>query len=143
MAATNLQVNWSAVGFTPSGGSLTAINKVDGVDIDYGTTLLSYSGDADRYPTTIVNTMNEPKMTVRSSNVAGLQGFTAGTVGAFAATHNDAKLAVGGAVVYTLANAVVGNVQVGGEHAQYGKGSLAFQAFSADGVTSPLSFTRS
>src|SRR5438045_1551526 len=109
MAATALQMNWSAVSFTPSGGSLTAITKVDQVDFDPGGQLLPYSGDTNIYPTAIVNNRSEPRASVRSSNPAGLLAFTVGTAGSFTATHKDAKGATGGDIVYVLSNAVVEN----------------------------------
>jgi hypothetical protein len=142
MAATKLQMNWSAVGFTPSGGSLTTISKVQEVQFDPAGTLKPYAGDGDRYPTTIVNDMNNPKATVRGGDVATMQGLAPGTVGAFTSTFNDAKLATGGAIVYTLSNAVVENCTAGGAHAEYGEGTLSFLAFSSDGVTSPLGIAR-
>jgi hypothetical protein len=143
MAATKLQVNWSAVSFTPSGGSLQAITKVNDVQFDPGGQLLPYSGDTDRYPTTIINQMNNPRATVRSGDVANLQGFVPGTVGTFNATFKDAKLATGGDMLYVLSNAVIENAPGGGTHAQYGEATLSMLAYSSDGVTSPLAFTRS
>ncbi len=141
MAATGKQMNWSAVAFTPVGGSLTPLNSIDGIDIDYGVTILGYSGDADIYHTLKVNNMNDPKMTCKTTNTSQLTQFS-GVFGQFTAKHLDAKLASGGAVVYVLSNAIGGGVTVGGQHAAFGTGSITFEAYSSDGVTSPLSFTR-
>jgi hypothetical protein len=138
---TNLQSNWTSVGFTPTGGSLTSFNRVNGVDIDPGGELLPYKGDADRYPTVITNQNNHPRITLRSGNVALLQGFASGTAGVFTATFNDAAGVVGGAIVYTI-QAVVQNAPAGGQHAQYGEGQLVMMGRSVDGVTSPIAFTR-
>jgi uncharacterized protein RhaS with RHS repeats len=135
-------MNWSAVGFTPSGGSLTAIVKVQEVQVDPGGSLIDYQGDGDRFPTTVVNAMNNPKATVRTGDIATILGFVPGTVGIFTGTHNDAKGASGGAIVYVMINSVVENSSNGGAHAQYGEGTLSMRAFSSDGVTNPLSFTR-
>lgn len=142
MAKTNLQTNWSGVSFTPSGGSLTAILKIKNVNIDPGGSLAPNSADADKFPTTIVCLMSNPKVNIGSYDVAGLQGFSPGQVGTVGATFNDAKAATGGSIVYTVINAVVENNPGGGEHAQYGEGTLSFLAFSTDGVTSPISFSR-
>ncbi len=142
MPATKLQLNWTAVGFTPTAGVLTTIAHVQNVHIDPGGELLPYSGGLDRFPTVIVNAYNNPSATVESGDIATMQGFSPGTVGIFTATHSDAELAAGGAIVYTLSNAIVKNNPSSGAHRQYGSGSLSFLAYSSDGVTNPLAFTR-
>jgi hypothetical protein len=142
MAASKLQMNWSAVGFTPSGGTLAPITKIQECSFDRGGTLIPYLGDGDRYPTTIVNATNHPRCTIRTGDVATIGAWAPGTVGVVTATHNDAMLAAGGNVVYVLVNAVVENSSDGGAHAQYGEAPISFLAYSSDGVTSPLSFTR-
>ncbi len=140
MAATGLQMFWSAVGFTIS-TVLTTLTKITDVAIDYGTEITGFAGDADRYNTTLVNSMNNPKVTVSSGNISQLLALV-GAVGSFTATHNDAKGATGGGIVYTLINAVCGNVSTSGAHGEYGNSSLEIWSYSSDGVTSPLSFTR-
>ncbi len=112
------------------------------MSIDSGGQLLKYAGDADKFPTTIINPGNEPVATVNSSNPAQFMSLASGTIGIFTATHLDAKLASGGAIVYTMINAVVGAPNTKGAHAQWGTGSVTFEAFSSDGTTNPLSFTR-
>jgi hypothetical protein len=107
--ATGLQLNWTAVGFTPSGGSLTTITRVTSVGIGTGGQLLPFSGDNDRFPTVI---------------------------------HKDARGATNGDIVYTLINAVVASPDANGPHGSYGSGTISWQAFSSDGSTNPLSFTR-
>jgi hypothetical protein len=142
MAASKLQMNWSAVGFTPTSGTLVAITKVQDVQFDPGGSLKDYMGDADKFPTTVVNDMNRPKATVQSGDIATIQALVPGTIGTFTATFNDAKQSTGGAIVYTLSNAVVANIPGGGKHGDYGAATLNLQAFSSDGVTNPLAFTR-
>lgn len=58
------------------------------------------------------------------------------------ATLNDAKGLTGGAVVFALANAVFENAEASGHHAQFATVAGTWQAYSSDGVTNPLSFTR-
>lgn len=139
---TGLQLNWTAVGFTPSGGSLTTFTRVTSVTFTTGGQLMPFAGDDDRFPTVLVNSMNMPSATVTSGNIAQLFGFAPGTRGTLTATHKDARGASGGDIVYTLANAVVATNDASGQHANYGSGTLPFQAFSSDGSTNPLSFTR-
>jgi hypothetical protein len=142
MAATKRQMNWSAVGFTPSGGSLTTITGVTEIQIDPGGALATFKGDVDVFDTTIVNHENKPKVTVRAADVATIQGLAPGTVGALAATFKDAKKATGGDILYAIANAVVENTPGGGQHAAFGEATLSLACYSSDGATSPISFTR-
>ncbi|HEY1117566.1 MAG TPA: hypothetical protein VGE43_07665 [Acidimicrobiales bacterium] len=137
MAATKLQMGWTAV----QHGS-TNITRVDNVSINVDTTLTPYAGDNDRWHTAVVASMNAVNASVTSSDEAVLMGLAGGTTGTFTATHKDAKLASGGDIVYTILNAVCGNVTAGGAHGQYGSSTLNMQCFSADGTTSPISFTR-
>jgi hypothetical protein len=140
MSATKRFMNWSGVVFTPINGPPTTFTGVTSVTIDSGGSLARFSGDGDRYVTTMVNDFNEPSVTIQSADLSALRANPVGTVGTLTATHNDAKNGVGtGAVTYTLANAVVSACHVHGAHRQFGQGSLTFGAFSSDGVTNPIS----
>jgi hypothetical protein len=140
MSATKRFMNWSGVAFTPVNGTLTTITGVTSVTIDSGGSLARFSGDGDRYVTTMVNDFNEPVVTIHSADLGSLRANPVGTVGTFSATHNDAKNGVGtGAVTYTLANAVISACQVSGAHRQFGQGTLTLTAFSSDGITNPIS----
>ena len=137
MPATKRFMNWTGVTFTPQGGTTTAITGVTSVKIDSGGSLMKFSGDGDRYSTTVVNDFNDPPITVPSADLAAVMAFPVGT---FTATHNDAKNGTGtGAITYTLSNAVVANHPVQGSHRQFGFGDITFTAFALDGVTNPLS----
>ena len=137
MAATKLQANWTAV----SHGT-TSITRVTQVSFSQGGSLASFSADGDHYPTVIVNLLNKPQATVKSSDAAALMGLGPGTTGTFSATHKDARNAAGGDILYVMANAVVENVEASGSHGQFGSAQLSLLAYSSDGVTNPLSFTR-
>ena len=137
MAATRLQANWTAVSL-----GTTSITKVTQVTFSQGGSLATYSADGDHFPTVIVNLMNNPSASVTSGDEATLMAIAPGTVGVFSATHKDASSAVGGDVLYVLANAVAQNVQASGQHGAFGTATLNMLAYSSDGVTSPLSFTR-
>jgi hypothetical protein len=138
MAATKVQANWTGV----SHGS-TSITRVTSVTIDQGGTLKSFSADGDHFPTVVCGLMAQPKGSVTGGDTGGMMSFANGTVGQFTATHKDAHQQVGGDVVYTLENCVVENVTTTGNHADFGHATLTFQAYSSDGTTNPLSFTRS
>ena len=137
MAATGLQVNWTAVSFN----SIT-IERVDSVSMDEGGKLLTYKGDGDTYASVAANYDNNPKVTIKSSDVATVHSFGNGTQATFTATHKDALGAVGGAIVWTMVNATVDNANSQGAHAAFGDGTLSLMGVSADGVTNPLSYTR-
>jgi ribosomal protein L2 len=142
MSATKRYMNWTAVSFTPTGGSQTAITGVTSIAIDSGGTLARFSGDGDRYSTTVVNDHNEPVVTIHSADLAAIRANAVGVVGTFAATHNDARNgANAGAITYTLTNAVIANCPLQGAHRQFGQGTLTITAFSSDGITNPLSTT--
>lgn len=140
MPATKRFMNWTGVAFTPTGGTATTITGVSSVSIDTGGSLLRFSGDGDRYSTTVVNDYNEPLVTVHSADLAAIRANPVGTVGTFTATHNDAKNGSGtGAISYTLANAIIASNPVQGAHRQFGQGTLTITAYSSDGITNPLS----
>jgi len=140
MAATKRFVNWTSVTFTPLNGATTPITGVTAIQIDSRGSLLRFSGDGDRYSSTVMNDFNDPLITVHSADLATIGAFPVGTVGTFTATHNDAKNGVGtGAITYTLANAVVASNAIQGAHRQFGQGTLTLTAYALDGVTNPLS----
>ena len=137
MPASKLQANWTAVAH----GS-NAITRVSSVTISQGGTLATYSADGDRFPTVVVNLMNKPKATVTTADTASVMGITPGTTASFTATHKDAKGEAGGDILYVLSNAVVENVDTSGDHGQFGTATMSLLAYSSDGTTNPLSFTR-
>ena len=144
MSATKRFMNWTGVTFTPVNGTPMAITGVTSVQIDSGGSLLKFAGDGDRFSTTVVNDFNDPTITVHSADLAAVMAFPVGTAGTFMATHNDARNGTGsGAITYTLTNAVIAANPVHGSHRQFGQGVLTLSAFSADGVTNPLSTTSS
>lgn len=137
MAATKLQANWTAVSF----GS-APITRVSHVSFTQGGTLSTYSGDGDHFPTVIANLMSKPRATVTSADAAAIMAISPGETASFSATHKDAKGEAGGDILYVLANAVAENSETSGAHGQFGSATLSLLAFSSDGVTNPLSFTR-
>lgn len=142
MAATKRQMNWTGVGFTPGSGSASTATGVTQVAVKSGANLLKFSGDGDRGPSTVVNDYNEPSMQVTTADQAWLMSLVPGTQGSATATHNDAKGATGGGIVYVLSPCVVESPDGGGQHRQIGSGMVNFVGVFPDGVTSPLAFTR-
>ena len=89
MAATKRFMNWTGVTFTPQGGTATLITGVTSVEIDSGGNLLKFSGDGDRYSTTVVNDYNDPTVTIHCADLATIRSFPIGMAGTFTATHNN------------------------------------------------------
>jgi hypothetical protein len=137
MSATKAQINWTAVQFASAN-----ITRVTNASVGQGGTLIKFKGDTDLYPTVIANVDNEPHFSITSADVGNLMNFSPGATGTLTATLNDAKAAVGGAVVFTMINAVFENADTQAQHAQFGSVTGTWQAFSTDGSTNPLSFTR-
>jgi hypothetical protein len=138
MSATKAQINWTSV----SHGS-TNISRVTSASFSQGGSLIKFKGDVDQYPTIIANVDSEPHASITTADVGTLMGINPGTTATLSATLNDAKLATGGAVVFAMANAVFENADTQGQHAQFASVTGTWQAYSSDGATNPLSFTRS
>ncbi len=138
MSASNLQLNWTSVSF----GS-TNLTHVTSVMFDQGGELIEFSGDNNRYPVVIANNINHPKCSITTSDVATLMGIAPGSSGSITATQADALQATGGAINWSLANAVHETTQDTGHWGQFATATARFRAYSSDGTTNPLSFTRS
>ena len=142
MSASKRFMNWSGVSFTPLGGQALVISGVTAIEIETNGNLLKFSGDGDRFFTTVVNDVMDPSITVHTADLASIRAYPPGTIGTFTATLNDARNGSGsGAITYTLTNAVVASGNVRGSHRQFGQGTLVLSSFSADGLTNPLSTT--
>ena len=137
MAATKAQMNWASVSF----GS-TAITRVTSGSFTQGGKLLKFAGDTDVFTTIIANVNNQPSASFTTADVGTIMGIAPGSTNTLSATLNDAKGATGGAVVFTMINAVFENADTQAAHGQIGSVTGTWQAFSSDGTTSPLSFAR-
>jgi hypothetical protein len=142
MAATRANINWTGVSFTPTSASAVAITRVTTGMFGQGGQLIKFKGDTDQFPTIIAAPTQEPHASFTTADVGTMMGFAPGTGGVLAATLNDAKAQAGGAVVFALSNAVFESASATGQHAEFATVTGTWQAFSSDGVTNPLSFTR-
>lgn len=137
MTATKRNINWSSCSFAS-----TAITGVTNATVGQGGSLLKFKADVDVFPTLVVMVDQEPHASITTADVGTAFGFTPGQTGTLTLTHNDAKGAAAGAVVFTMINAVFENADDSGAHAQVGSVTATWQSFSSDGVTPPLSFAR-
>lgn len=138
MSATGVNLNWSPVAFN----SIT-LNKITQGTFNQGGKLTPFSGDNDFYPTVMANTMNDPSASFTSANVGIFMGIAPGTTSTLTATLNDARAQTGGGVNFVLINAMFQDANTSASHAQYATVTGNWLAYSSDGQTSPLSFTRS
>jgi hypothetical protein len=138
MSATKANINWTSVSFN----SVT-LTRVTNASFGQGGQLIKFKGDVDQYPTIIVAVDQEPHASVTTADVGTvMSSFTPGLTSTLAATLEDAKGQSGGAVVFTLSNAMFENADAQAQHAQFGSVTGTWQAFSSDGMTSPLAITR-
>lgn len=137
MAATKAQINWTSVTWAS-----TNITRVTTGGFRQGGRLIKFKGSTDIFPTIIAAPDIEPSASFTTADVGTVMGFTPGNTGTLSATLNDAMGASGGAVVFALINAVFETADTTAQHAQFASVTGTWQAFSSDGVTNPLSFTR-
>lgn len=138
MSATNLQLNWTGVTH-----GATAIGFVTSVMFSRGGELIEYAGDNARYPQVIANNMNRPRASVTAGDVVSLMNILPGTLGDLVAVQHDALEQVGGGINWTLAGAILENVEDTGAFSQFASATATYRAGAADGITNPLTFTRS
>lgn len=140
MPATKRQMNWTGLSMTPSGGSAVTPTGVTNVQYRHQGSVQKFSGDGDRFPTTVVADFADPMFVVTVADINAILGLF-GQRGSFTVTHKDAKLAAGGSIQYTAANpaAVYFDGDAGGAHRQFGQGTLNVCFESADGQTNPVS----
>jgi len=137
MAATKRQMNWANVSFAS-----TPITGVTNASFKLGGKLVAFSADADQFTTLLAVGPAAPGATLSTADVGTLSGFTPGQTGILTAQLNDAKAAAGGAVIFTVANAVFENWDASDTHGQIGVGAGTWQFFSSDGSTPPNVISR-
>lgn len=141
---TGLWKNTVNVGFTPTGGTRSVLNRITKSDIDGGIENVKFAGDGDAYNTFNGNVMQDPSVTFAGGNISGILASIAGAVGSLDWTWPDAQNGIGvgsGAIHWVLSNAVVSAKSASNTHAAIATGSITFDAFSTDGTTNPLAFT--
>lgn len=135
----NRFVNFSGVTFTPSGGSAVVITEVQNIGYDPKAKLIQASGDADLYDTAVALVSIAPEITIESQNLIALQSLVPGTHGTLTYILHDFYNGTGtGAITRTITGCVVGSPTQDSKHRQAATGRLVLQAFSADGITSPV-----
>jgi hypothetical protein len=138
MAATGVQLNWSNVSFAS-----TPITRVTSCGFDEGINIIYFSGDQNIYNVIAATSVNTPTCSITGGDIATLFGFAGGSVGTVLATLNDARGQSGGAINFSLANAIYSGASFTSPHAQFGSATATWGCTSSDGITNPLTFSRS
>ncbi len=146
MAGTNTFINFSGVTVTPTPvggtvGSAVPIDRVTSATPGGAATLEKFRGDADRFARVIAAPEVERTFEIETGDVAAARSLIQGAVYTVFGKLGDALNGIttgGGGISFSLINAVLADVDIKGEHAKYASATLKFEAFSADGVTDPL-----
>lgn len=147
LSPTNRYMNVSSVGFTPTGGSNTALTGVTSAAYDEQISTKKEGADFDQFPTVSVCDYRDPTITIETLDAqAGAlsSGIVAGVKGALLLTVRDAyngAAAGGGAKLYTMSNAQLQGRNMNQAYREYGKQTLVFGAISSDGATHPVAVT--
>lgn len=127
----------SSVTFTPASGAVT-IGHVSRLVYRDNAASVCFAGDADSYPTAVSEVSGEaPEVQVSCLVPAILDAVPAGTHGSLSWVLNDAfngAMPGGGAVRYTIANAVFLRKPVNAPHYVYADTDFLFRAVSSDGM---------
>jgi hypothetical protein len=144
MSLSKLQANWSSVSFLPTNPSASSIpfDGVTNVKIDLGGDVMTFKADADIFDIMCASLTRKPTCSIALADYYAMMSLISGVIGTLAATHNDARLATGGAIVYTITSAVFENCSASGDHAAWGAGAANFKTVTTDGMTPPVGLAR-
>ncbi len=142
--ASKRQVNVRNVTFTPVGGTAVTFGGVTSCSLEGGGTVIKFSADGDRSPTTVINDFVDPTVTLNFADLIDVPFI--GARGTLQFTFKDARNAntttLGtGDLTYTMTTAVVTNYSPQGTHRQFSTATMMFSSESIDGITVPLSVT--
>lgn len=141
MAASKRMMNVSGGGFTPAGGSLTAITGISTAGKEHNVEVVFGAGDADYFNSFGVAAGEDPSITINANQAALLDAIAPGSIGVLTFTLNDARNAAttsGGAKIYTISNAIYKGSSISANHRQLTTVGYQFATFSTDGATSPI-----
>lgn len=138
MAATKLQMGWSGVVVTPTGGTAIPITNVTKVHTKKGSQKKEFHGDTNPFAKLITTKNKTREVTITSGDMAAMLAIPEDTVCSLVYVFNDAKNGAGaGAITRTLNLAVLTEAPDEGAVNEFGMGTVTFSAYSLDG-TDPL-----
>lgn len=136
-------MNWTGVtvkyGTTP-----TTINLSEVTDIDIGKDgeVKRWSADAAIFAKALVVKNKKRSLTIKGGAINKLASIPEDTPCVVTAVLNDLYNGAGsGAITAVLNNAICTSNPFRGKNNDFGTGDLTFEAYSADGVTDPLTLT--
>jgi hypothetical protein len=141
MAKTNRYINATA-SFTPTAGTLTPATGLTNYSYAQNEEIQKFSGDGDRFPTTVVQTYADPMISITVGDIRAFSTVALGTKGTVILTVNDAKniaTTAGGGFTITGINALISADNPIGAHRNFASNTYTFHAESADGTTNPFS----
>lgn len=131
---TNVLINWTGVSFAG-----VPISRVTSMTFEQGGEVVDFLGDLDIYPSVSISPAVRPRASVTSAAAGILGSFSPGAVGTLVGTLVDAKLAIGGSLLFTLSPAIFETSSVSGQHAQFAGATATWKSYSVDVVTNPYS----
>jgi hypothetical protein len=138
MATSKLNMGWTGVTFTPTGGSALVIDEVTDVQLGKGGSAVKFFGDNNAFTSLLVVRAKSRAITITTGNSGAVAALAEGVEGTVVAIFNDAKNGTGaGAITITLASCVLVGTPIGGGANEFGKATLTFESYSAAG-TDPL-----
>ena len=141
LTATNKFINVTSVGFTPAGGSLTAIKGVKSITLNPNAQVLKDSADGDLFNSFAGVVGVDYVVDVAVNIPMTLNALAPGVAGSLVFTVNDARNAAvtaGGAMIYTISNCVFQPQTLNATHRQLATNSYQFDTWSTDGLTNPV-----
>lgn len=143
LSATNVYMNFSAVTFTPNGGTLVPITEVEDVKLGRKAQTVEWQAGLDKGPRLKVRTNRTRTVTLMGANIFAMMGISPESEGTLVVVLNDLKNQAGGVgsgqLTITLANCSTDDFSVSGKHNAIAQGSATFSAVWSDGQTDPLS----
>jgi hypothetical protein len=141
MAVNKRKINFTTVGFTPTGGSLQSITAVQSIQHDEQASTIASKGDNEIRPTHRAVINADHNVTITHQDHTAHQAVTLGAAGALTYKIKDGNGDNTGDVTATLSNAVCVNKSRSHQHAAYASLTLGFESYSSDGSTSPMAYT--
>lgn len=136
MAGTGLNMGWSGVTVLPTPGTLIVIDNVTELDPGRMGTAKKFYGDVSPFPKLIATRQKSRTLTITSGDVAKIMAIPDDVPCVVTAIFNDPLNGAtigGGALQYTLTNAVLMKSSAKGATQEFGLATVEFEAYGVAG----------
>ena len=141
MPTPTLFINTSLVKWTPSGGTLVALNRITQAGFSWGIEVINNRSDLDIYDSSAHAVGAKPTVTFSGMNVGVYLQLVTG-IGAITWQIGNADDQAGtGSLIYTMNPCMNPLGDYSGAHGAYATGNLSFMGLAADGLTNPVSYS--